>query len=331
MSAFRFMKCLLLGLLLTQLPLSGCRPESDQILRRSQLLMGTVVEISVRGPAATAEPAIEAAFREMARIEELMSPHVEGSDVWRLSRAVGQAEVAPETAEVLRLALDVEQRSEGAFDPTLGRLKELWGIETEHPRVPSETQITEALRYTGPGILQVADRRIQKSHPEVQVDLGGIAKGYAIDRAVRVLVDAGLKHASVNAGGDIRLLGDRGDRLWRVGIQHPRHPDQLLATIDLKDTAVVTSGDYERYFERDGIRYHHLFDPKTGRPARLCQAVTVVAPQAALADALATAAFVLGPERGLALIRASGAEGVLISADGKRHVTPGLEGRIAWR
>jgi thiamine biosynthesis lipoprotein len=138
--------------------------------------------------------------------------------------------------------------------------------------------------------------------------------------------------ASVNAGGDIRLLGDRGGESWRIGIQHPRDPDGLLAVLPMQEGAVVTSGDYERYFEADGIRYHHLFDPRTGFPARLCQSATVVAPTAAWADALATAAFVLGPESGRRLLEElPEVEGVLIAADGARHVTRGLQGKIEWR
>jgi thiamine biosynthesis lipoprotein len=130
----------------------------------------------------------------------------------------------------------------------------------------------------------------------------------------------------------MRLIGDHEGRRWRIGIQHPRRTDALLATLDLADCAVVTSGDYERYFERDGVRYHHLFDPRSGRPARLCQAVTVVAPQAALADALATATFVLGPEKGLELLRGyPGVEGLIVAADGSSVTTDGLGGRVQWR
>ena len=184
----------------------------------------------------------------------------------------------------------------------LGRLKQLWNIEGEHPRVPNAAEITAALAGTGLGDLRLAGQVVTKDDPRLAVDLGGIAKGYAVDRAIAVLQAAGVRHASVNAGGDIRLLGDRGDRPWRIGIQHPRKSDAILATLDLADTAVVTSGDYERFFERDGVRYHHLFDPATGQPARRCQSVTVVAPEAMLADALATAVFVLGPGPGLKLL-----------------------------
>ncbi|MBE0599471.1 MAG: FAD:protein FMN transferase, partial [Desulfuromonadales bacterium] len=150
-------------------------------------------------------------------------------------------------------------------------------------------------------------------------------------RAVEILRQAGAGGASVNAGGDIRLLGDRRGAPWRIGIQHPRLPQMVLGVLSLADTAVVTSGDYERFFERDGIRYHHLFDPRSGEPARLAQSVTVVAASAALADGLATAAFVLGPAAGIELLeRQPGVEGMVVDATGRPHLTSGLRGEIEW-
>jgi thiamine biosynthesis lipoprotein len=157
------------------------------------------------------------------------------------------------------------------------------------------------------------------------VDLGAIAKGYAIDRALAVLRSFGITSAAINAGGDIGLLGSKQDRPWRIGVQHPRQPGEVLVTIEARDRAVVTSGDYERFFERDGRRYHHLFDPHSGYPADRCQSVTVLAPNAMLADALATALFVLGPEAGLALLHDyPGVDALIVAADGRWHTTPAL-------
>jgi thiamine biosynthesis lipoprotein len=240
--------------------------------------------------------------------------------------------VAPETAEVIALGQEVARRSGGAFDMTLGRLKSLWGIETEKPRVPSPEEIRRALDGTGPGTLQLEGRRVKKRRPDIAVDLGGIAKGYAVDRAVEVLRAAGIESASVNAGGDIRLLGARPDgRPWRIGIQHPRDPEKILATVSLNKGAVVTSGDYERYFMAGGVRYHHLFDPHTGYPGRLSRSVTVVAPTAALADALATAAFILGPQDGLELLAGyPGVEGLIVGADGGTVLSDGFREMVSW-
>jgi thiamine biosynthesis lipoprotein len=250
-----------------------------------------------------------------------MSPHIEGSDVARLSRSDSPQPVSPETAAVLRLGLHLAAQSNGAFDLTLGRLKALWGIEGETPQVPDREAVEDALRGIGPQALRLEAPLVVKSRPELQLDLGGIAKGYAIDRAIFLLADAGVEFASVNAGGDMRLLGDRGGkRPWRIGIQHPRDPQRLLATLEVEDVAVVTSGDYERYFEQDGRRYHHLFDPRTGYPATACRSVTVVAPSAMLADALATAVFVLGPQQGISLLQYyPEAQALIIDSTGKEH------------
>ncbi|BCR06856.1 thiamine biosynthesis lipoprotein ApbE [Desulfuromonas versatilis] len=301
-------------------------------VRRSRIIMGTVVEITALGEDQDAlEAAVNDAFAEMSRIEGLMSPHLPGSDVARLAGPVSSLEVSPDTAAVLTLGLQVARVSGGAFDMTLGRLKELWGVETENPRVPAAGDIAEALQGTGLEALRLDGTRVEKGAVDLAVDLGGIAKGYAVDRAAAVLKNAGIERASINAGGDLRLLGDHQGRPWRIGIQHPRQDQVMLATLALADTAVVTSGDYERFFEKDGRRYHHLFDPRTGYPSAASQSVTVVADSAMLADALATAAFVLGPEAGLALLEQfPGAEGMVVGADGVPHPSPGLKERLSW-
>jgi FAD:protein FMN transferase len=324
---------LTLIILLALLAFYLLRPASaPQELRQSRLLMGTVVEIAALGPdPALLEGALNAAFAEIARIEALMSPHQPDSDVARLSAATDALEVAPETAEVIALGLQVAAASGGALDLGLGRVKALWAIETETPRVPSRAELAAALEGTGPQALRLEGLRVQKAQPALAVDLGAVAKGYAVDRAVAVLRAAGVSQASVNAGGDIYLLGDHGGRPWRIGIQHPRKAGAVAATVLVADQAVVTSGDYERFFERDGVRYHHIFDPRTGLPADRCQSATVVAPTAALADALSTALFVLGPEEGLALVEQfPGAQALVIGADGQARASAGLQERLEW-
>lgn len=312
------------------LRLSASSPE-EMIVRR-QILMGTVVEITVWGDDRRGvERAVQEAVAEMTRLDRLLGPG-EGSDPRRLSLAAEGAAVAPETAEVIALGVRAGELSGGAFDMTLGRLKGLWAIETERPRLPAPEEIRRALAGTGPGALRVQNGWVGKRDPSLEVDLGGIAKGFIVDRAIEILRRGGVAGASVNAGGDIRLLGDRRGRPWRIGIQHPRDPERLLGVLLLREAVVVTSGDYERFFEVDGKRYHHLFDPRTGTPARLCQSATVLAPTAAWADALSTAAFVLGPAAGLKLLEElPEVEGIVIAADGTRHVTSGLQGKVEWR
>ncbi|MHB1400531.1 MAG: FAD:protein FMN transferase [Trichloromonadaceae bacterium] len=324
---------LTLIILLALLAIYLLRPApAPQELRQSRLLLGTVVEITVLGPdQAALETAVNAAFAEIARIEALMTPHQPQSDVSRLSAAAEETTVAAETAEVIALGLQLAQASDGALDLTLGRVKALWAIESETPRVPSSEELATALAGTGPAALQLDGLTVRKSAPQLAVDLGAVAKGYAVDRAVAVLRTAGVTRASVNAGGDLFLLGDQVGRPWRIGIQHPRTEGQVAATLLVADQAVVTSGDYERFFEQDGVRYHHIFDPQTGLPGRRCQSASVVAPTAALADALSTAVFILGPEAGLALVaQFPGALALVIDAAGGRHVSPGLQERIEW-
>ena len=302
-------------------------PAGNQQLSRTALIMGTLVEIRAFGDdQQQLNQAISDAFAEMRRLEDLLSSHRPNSDVSRLSAAATTVKVSAETAKLLQLGQQVALRSGGAFDMTLGAVKQLWAIETDHPQIPTAEQLQTALRGIGPRALQINGSQVTKSVPALQVDLGGIAKGYAVDRAVAVLRRAGIRSAAVNAGGDIGLLGDRQGQPWRIGIQHPRHKGQLLTTLRLADRAVVTSGDYERFFERDGVRYHHIFDPHSGQPARRSQSVTVVAADVASADALATAAFVLGPQAGREFLENwPDVEGLLVAADGTVYRTSGLQ------
>ncbi|MBN2426988.1 MAG: FAD:protein FMN transferase [Deltaproteobacteria bacterium] len=312
--------------------LRQCPFEKPEVVQKSQIIMDTVVQITAFGEEGSrTTAAVNAAFGEMKRIEALTSFYMEGSDLQRLAVA-GSAEVSPEVAGIISLGLEVARASGGAFDMTLGNLKSLWGIETDQPRVPGVEEIREALKGTGPDALKVDGLRVEKKSAATTVDLGGIAKGFAIDRAVDILAGNGIKHAAVNAGGDIRLLGDRKGKPWRIAIQDPRHSSRFAAKLFLKDVAVVTSGDYERFFEKDGVRYHHLFDPRTGYPSQASRSVTVLAENATLADALATAAFVLGPEKGLDLLKKfPSAAGLIIGADGKNHTTPGFDKVVEWQ
>ena len=293
---------------------------------RTALIMGTLVEITIYDQDQDqANQAVNAAFAEMSRIEQLLSRHVEGSEVSRLSRADKPFLVSQETADLIRSGQHIARISNGAFDLTLGQLKELWAINSEHPYVPTAEERRQALEGIGPDALQVDGRIVSKRNPALQLDLGGIAKGYAVDRAVSLLRQRGITSAAVNAGGDISLIGDHQGQPWRIGIQHPRKQGAVLVSLSVANRAVVTSGDYERFFEQDGIRYHHIFDPATGAPARRCQSVSVIAPDAATADALATAAFVLGPKLGLQLLEdEDGVDGLVVAIDGSVLKTSGL-------
>jgi len=302
------------------------RSEPGQ-LRQVRLLLGTTVEIAAEhSDGRQLETAVAAAFDEIARIERLMAPDNPDSDLARLSKATTTFEVSADTARVIALGQVVAERSGGAFDMSLGRLKALWGLEGEDPQVPAAAAIEEALVGIGPRSLLIEGRTARKGAPQLQYDLGGVAKGYAVDRAIKILREHGVASAAVNAGGDMYLLGKRKERPWRIGIQHPRRPEAVLVAVNVSDRAVVTSGDYERFFEQDGQRYHHLFDPATGFPARRCQSVSVVAETVAEADALATALFVLGPADGLKLLAGyPDADALFVMADGTLLRSPGWQ------
>jgi len=318
---------LIIGIILLLLTLGWLRTNSGETeqVRRSQLMMGTIVEIVATGQDPDQlEAAIDEAFAEMARLDRLLSRHYQDSDVSRLSQSRKGGKVAPETAEVIALGLDVARHSKGAFDMTLGRLKALWDISQENPVIPKQEAIAEAMEGIGPRALSLEGLNLFKQSPQLMVDLGGIAKGYIVDRAIIVLKKHGINNGAVNAGGDMYLLGQHPEHPWRIGIQHPREQDGILATVQVRDKAVVTSGDYERFFEQDGHRYHHIFDPETGSSARGCQSATVITKSVALGDALATALFVLGPQKGLELLAEyPGSEGLIVAADGTLHPSTG--------
>ena len=317
---------LLIGLLLVVLTLTWWRLQPDgEEVRRSRIMMGTVVEIMAAGQSSeTLEAAVEAAFAEMERLDKLLSRYNTDSEVSRLSQSTNGGEVSLPTVEVLTLGLEISRKSGGAFDMTLGKLKTLWAFDKETPTLPKAAELSAALSGVGPKALSLEGQQLRKTSPQLQLDLGGIAKGYAVDRAIAILKQHGVANAAVNAGGDMYLLGQRMERAWRIGIQHPREEKGVLETVQISNRAVVTSGDYERFFEKDGVRYHHIFNPQTGMPARDCQSVTIVTDSVALGDALATAVFVLGPKAGLTLLEEfPQAEGLVIAADGSRHSSPG--------
>ncbi|MCF6179470.1 MAG: FAD:protein FMN transferase [Geopsychrobacter sp.] len=324
---------LISALLLIGLLVWSQRPQVATEVARTALLMGTLVEIKgVGGDEKNIEKAISDAFSIMRAEEERFSSELETSQISLINRSDVPVVVDAQVLKVLRLGQKITRQSQGAFDFGMGGLKRLWDFKALTPRVPTALEIAAVLPQRSLKRVAIDGERVVRLGARVQLDLGGIAKGFAVDRALDVLRSAGLKSASINAGGDIGLLGGHGERPWKIGIQHPRKANELLATLELRDRAIVTSGDYERFFMVDGLRYHHIFDPQTGMPARGCQSVTVIAAHVAEADSLATAAFVLGPQKGLAFLETyPDVEGLIVAADGKRTMTKGLNGRLKWR
>jgi len=281
------------------LPLAA-RGRRHQLIRRTLPLMGTLGEVAVvHGDARYAQGAIDAAFQEMRRVEALLTRFNPDSEVGRVNRLAFSAAqaVSPETAEVLRSSLEWAEASRGAFDPCLGRAVGLWDVANRH----EPPAAVEVHRYAGRNLFHALEvgrsggEDVVLFHEEdMGVDLGGIGKGYGVDRAVAVLRDWGIQDGLVNLGGDLYAMGASQDGdPWHVGVQAPDDPGAVVATLPMADRGAATSGDYQRYFEYRGERYHHLLDPETGAPSqRGLRSVTVAAESCMAADAAATTVFV---------------------------------------
>lgn len=311
----------------------GCRAEaSPELYRQSQFLLDTLVEIIVvASNTSDAENAMSQAFAEIQRLETILSRYRSDSQIFAVNRHAGDAQgvrVDREVSDLIRRSLRYADITNGAFDMTIGAVVDLWGIGTDHQRVPESSELQRVLPFVNPQDVEVdADSRVRLRVPEVKIDLGGIGKGYCVDRAVAILrqqqhISGGL----VNAGGNIRCFGTKPDgTAWRIGIQHPRDSEKLLGTLELREAAVATSGDYERYFMQGDTRYHHIFVPQTGLPARECQSVTIVTDSAERADVFSTAVFVMGPERGMKFLEEqSDVEAMIVRSDGTRVTSSGF-------
>jgi FAD:protein FMN transferase len=275
------------------LPLAARR--APRLVRRTVPAMGTTAELAVvHADERYAQAAIDAALREVARVERLMSRFRADSDVGRMNAAALRTRVPVDaaTASVLLAALRWADMSDGRFDPCLARAVELWdvGARATPPAAPEIRRFAGRRLYRS---LDVERAAVVLHEPDVAVDLGGIAKGYAVDRAVTVLRDWGIAHALVNAGGDLYALGNAPDgEAWRVGIRDPHAHGTLSGALRVADRAVATSGSYEQHFVHQGRRYHHLLDPVTGAPQQTTHSyVTITADSCMSADAAATAVF----------------------------------------
>jgi thiamine biosynthesis lipoprotein len=294
-----------------------------------QVLMGTVIEITLTGDDEdAANRAALHAFQEIKRIETLMSPWLESSDVVRINRFAGKewVKVSPDTYTVIRRAQEISELSEGAFDITVGPLTQVWRKARGKKIPPSVEDVTRYLMLINfNNVLVHPEGKVLLKKSGMSIDLGGIAKGYAVDRGFELLRSLGFKNLIVNAGGDLRVGGMKGNQAWTIGIQDPRSPQKIMARIPLSDSAIATSGDYEKFFYHQDKRYHHILNPRDGFPAEGCQSVTIVSKDGMTADALATAVFVLGPEKGFSLCRKiEGVDCLIVDAKGKIILSPGL-------
>ena len=296
--------------------------------------MGTLVSITAVAPTRqAANQAVETGFLEIKRLERMLSTWIPTSELSQVNGSAGKQPVvvSPETLTLVRLSLQIGEMTDGAFNIALGPAIEAWNVSVE-PRLPAAAEL-EALKTFVDLRAVHADvwaRTVFLERSGMRIDVGGIGKGYAADQAAAVMKKAGAQAGVVALAGDIKTFGRLpGDHGFPVGIRHPRREDAVLAWVDLQDEAISTAGDYERFFEKDGLRYHHILDPATLRPARGCQSVTVIAKDGVWADGLDTGVFVLGPERGMALIEhLDDIEAIIVDAEGRVHLSSGLRGRI---
>lgn len=310
--------------------LTGCAPQ-DASYERTEELFGTFVSAKIYcDDAKNAQAALDAAFARAGELECIFSPNIADSEL----NAVNAAAYAQDTAVsedflyLLEQSLYFTELTDGAFDCRLGELIDLWGIGTESAKIPTETECRNALLPSGDTTVSIhADGTVRFLDERVQLQFGAIAKGYIADEMKAVLDSFGIESGTLSLGGNVLTLGEKpsGDA-WTVGITDPFSPGELYATVRVKGKSVVTSGNYERYFEENGVRYHHIFDPETGFPADAgLVSTTIIADSSLLCDALSTATYVLGAEEGMALIeQLDGAEAVFLTEDGEILTSSGM-------
>lgn len=296
--------------------------------------MATTLAVTVpAGPAA--EEHARAVLAVFDDVDARMSEWKDTSPLAAVNRAAGSHPVAvPEDLrQVLHRARQIGEATDGAFDVTWAALWGLWDFKAAEPRLPPRQEVARRAALVDFRQLAVDDAAGTVFLPRagMMLGLGGIAKGHALDRAAAVLAERGVDDYLIAAGGQVMARGDRGGRPWRVGIRDPRRgPEDIFARVEVRDASLSTSGDYESFFLVDGVRYHHILDPRTGMPARGLRSATVIAPDATLADALSTAFVALGAERALEVAERLGVEAVLVDGSGRVITTPALAPALEW-
>jgi len=313
-------------------PVEQKTEEQPEVYTSAVMAMGTVITQRVYGD--KGQEAIDEASARIAELEDLLTFNEPEGDINKLNENAGKqkVELQPETLLLLEMAQKVSKLSGGAFDVTIGPVVKAWGIGTDNARIPSDQELQELLKLVNYKDLVLEGNTAYLNKEGQMVDLGGIAKGYAGDMARDIYKKYGIKSAFINLGGNVVTLGTKPDgSLWSVGVRDPRPTvegeELIIGAITVADKAVVTAGDDQRYFEVGGVRYHHILDPHTGYPAQSdLMSVTLVMDSSLEADALDTAAFILGLEKGKAMLEEyGGVEAVFITRDKKVYITDGLK------
>ncbi len=292
------------------------------VQKQTRFVMDTYCTIQIPGDKSVI-PFIERSFLRIEEIDKKCNVLNPESPLFDFNKSDGVF-TDKEICNLITIALQISRESEGSFDITVYPLLELWGFYSGDYTIPEKIEINETLSRVGYRYLEVSNDTLYKTKDSVAFDLGGIAKGYALQEAVKELQEAGISSALVDAGGDLYALGTFKGRPWKVGIRHPRE-EGMIGVLEVSDFAVVTSGDYERFFEKDGTKYHHIIDPHSGYPARELMSVTVICKDAVKADAWSTALFVMTPEKALSTVEAIPClEAVLVTAKGNVRYSSGL-------
>jgi thiamine biosynthesis lipoprotein len=310
-------------LFLLTLPLSGLQAEW---YKQTENIMGTLVNVELwHGDPLQARACAQQVFSEMHRIDALMSPYKADSEISTVNReaALNPVRISHELYDLLLRAQTFSTLSDGAFDITFASIGQHYDYRAQ--KSPGSDKIAQQLINIDYHHVNLKDSSVTFSRPGVRIDLGGIAKGYAVDRAIRIVKQCQIKSALVSAGGDSRILGDKNGRPWMMGIQHPRKEQQVALMLPLSNSAISTSGDYERFFLRNGERIHHIINPSTGRSAKNSWSASVIGPDATSTDALSTTLFILGAEEGIKLIDSlPDIDAVIIDSNGVIHYSSGL-------
>jgi len=330
---FAFLAALVVVALIALLRI-GSRPttQDQRFASRTHDIMATPV--TVLSPEPVADEAADIVFRIFHEVDAAMSEWKPDSPLTAVNRAAGirPVEVPDDLRRVLRRGVEIGDLTGGAFDITWAALWGLWDFKAETPQLPGSAELEKRVALIDYRRIVIDDDAgtIYLPRPGMLIGLGGIAKGTALDQSADALLAQGIDSFLISAGGQVVVRGRRNDRAWRVGIRDPRgRIDEYFAHLELSDCSAATSGDYERFFMLDGVRYHHILDPRTGMPSRGLRSATVISADAELADALSTAMMILGLGESLALAeRLDDVEFVLVDADNKVHLSPGLEGRL---
>jgi len=275
--------------------------EQHKPVTETRVALGTFVTIDIKEKNSDNPVIIDSAFSLIAKYENQFSDKVDDSEIRKVnSSEKKEIVISDELTELLQESQKISELSQGAFDVTIGTVSRLYDFLDK--TMPDPNNIRENLKHVDFTKLHIESNKVVKDDPAICLDVGAIAKGYIVDKVAEYLVSAGIRKAAINAGGDLYVLENENGEEWRIGIQHPRDDSTLWGYITVKNAAIATSGDYEQFFMKDGMRIHHILDPKTGLPADQSVSVTVIAPEATEADALCTAIFVMGPEKGIHLV-----------------------------